>query len=210
MPEFCTCGAELPPDALFCHKCGKPQRTLPEPEPPSAPEPAAEAPPPVSIAAPPPPSVDFRNPIAVRIAFVMGSLATLLSWVPLLNFALWVAAGFFAVYFYRRRTGSLLNVRAGMRLGWITGVLTFLITTVLFTVRIVPMALQGGLRSIFEAQFKNLPSQDPNVEEVLRMLQSPPGIALMMLLTLFMLFGLITCLTMAGGALGAKLVGGRR
>ena len=26
MPEFCTCGAELPPDARFCHRCGKPQR----------------------------------------------------------------------------------------------------------------------------------------------------------------------------------------
>ena len=26
MPEFCTCGAELPPDSRFCHKCGKPQR----------------------------------------------------------------------------------------------------------------------------------------------------------------------------------------
>src|SRR5258706_16455256 len=26
VPERCTCGAQLPPDALFCHKCGKPQR----------------------------------------------------------------------------------------------------------------------------------------------------------------------------------------
>ena len=30
MPEFCSCGSELPPDALFCHKCGKPQRELQE------------------------------------------------------------------------------------------------------------------------------------------------------------------------------------
>src|ERR1017187_9471093 len=28
MPEFCTCGAQLPPDSLFCHKCGKPQRDV--------------------------------------------------------------------------------------------------------------------------------------------------------------------------------------
>ena len=33
MADFCTCGAELPPDALFCHKCGKPQREIVEPEP---------------------------------------------------------------------------------------------------------------------------------------------------------------------------------
>ena len=43
MPDSCTCGAQLPPDALFCHKCGKPQRDLvtPDdpPEPVSAPAP---------------------------------------------------------------------------------------------------------------------------------------------------------------------------
>ncbi len=33
MPDFCTCGAQLPLDALFCHKCGKPQRDVIEPEP---------------------------------------------------------------------------------------------------------------------------------------------------------------------------------
>ena len=33
MPEFCSCGAQLPPDALFCHKCGKPQRDIVEPDP---------------------------------------------------------------------------------------------------------------------------------------------------------------------------------
>ena len=33
MPDFCTCGAQLPPDSLFCHKCGKPQRDVIEPEP---------------------------------------------------------------------------------------------------------------------------------------------------------------------------------
>ena len=32
MPETCTCGAQLPPDSLFCHKCGKPQREIAEPE----------------------------------------------------------------------------------------------------------------------------------------------------------------------------------
>src|SRR5689334_2027095 len=26
MADFCTCGAQLPEDARFCHRCGKPQR----------------------------------------------------------------------------------------------------------------------------------------------------------------------------------------
>ena len=40
VPEYCTCGAKLPEDALFCHKCGKPQREdliVAEPPPPPPP-----------------------------------------------------------------------------------------------------------------------------------------------------------------------------
>jgi hypothetical protein len=207
MPEFCTCGAELPPDALFCHKCGKPQRSIiaAEPEPPPV-ENAAPTPVFITVASKPAP-MDFHNPIAVRIALTMAMVTTLLSWMPLLNFALWTGSGFFAVYFYRRRTGQPFTIRTGVRLGWITGVLTFAITTVLFTVTVIPAALNGGLTSIFASQLKNLPAHDPNVEQALRLLQSPPGIAMVLVVTLVMLFVFITCLAMAGGALGARLVG---
>ena len=71
MPEFCTCGAQLPPDALFCHKCGKPQRDIvtPEIEPntyPAAVEASVAPPPPAPRLQPLP--LNFHNPIAVRIA----------------------------------------------------------------------------------------------------------------------------------------------
>ena len=133
MPDFCTCGAQLPPDSLFCHKCGKPQREVMEPEP--QPENVAEFVPPVAPpidTAPPPPALNFHNLVAVRIAFVIAPVAFLLSWIPALNLVLWIAAGFLAVFFHRRRTGDLLNVRAGVRLGWITGVIMFAITTLIF------------------------------------------------------------------------------
>jgi hypothetical protein len=208
MPEICTCGAQLPPDALFCHKCGKPQReiageTVDQAEPP-LPEVVLAAP---AAAAPVPATVDFHNPIAVRIALTMALVTTLLSWLPYLNFALWVGAGFFAVFFYRRRTGQLFTIRTGMQLGWITGVLTFVINTLLFTATVVPTALNGGLAELFQQQFKNLPSQDANVMEAMRLLQSPAGIATMLMIVLVMLFVFITCLAIAGGALGARLVG---
>jgi hypothetical protein len=207
MPELCTCGAELPPDALFCHKCGKPQRSIAAEEPSAAEEPA---PAPVFVAAAPgpvPARLDFHNPVAVRIALTMAMVTTLLSWMPLLNFALWTGSGFFAVFFYRRRTGQPFTIRNGVRLGWITGVLTFAITTVLFTATVIPTALNGGLHAMFLSQLKNLPSQDPNVQQALRLLESPPGIAMVLVVTLVMLFVFITCLAMAGGALGARLVG---
>src|SRR3954453_7443593 len=63
--EYCTCGAKLPEDARFCHKCGKPQFELIEPEEPAVVEPV----PPVPVQPPPQPQgVGFRNPAAVRVA----------------------------------------------------------------------------------------------------------------------------------------------
>jgi hypothetical protein len=205
MSEFCTCGAQLPPDSLFCHKCGKPQREViaPEPEPESVAEFVPPPPEPVD-ATPQPPPLNFHNLVAVRIAFVVAPVAFLLSWIPALNLVLWIAAGFLAVFFHRRRTGVLLNVRAGVRLGWITGVLMFAITTVIFTLTIVPVAANGGIATLFRQQLKN-PS-DPNVQEALRMLESAPGLVTVLLVMLFMLFVFITLLSMAGGALGAKFV----
>jgi hypothetical protein len=206
MPEFCSCGAQLPPDSLFCHKCGKPQRDMVATE--SEPETVDElaAPPPVPVAvAPQPPAINFHNLAALRIAFVVAPAAFLLSGIPAVNLVLWIAAGFLAVFFHRRRTGVLVNVRAGVRLGWITGVIMFAITTVIFTITVIPMATNGGIATLFKQQVPN-PS-DPNVQEALRLLETTPGLAAILLVMLFMLFVFITLLSMAGGALGAKFVG---
>jgi hypothetical protein len=205
MPEFCNCGAQLPPDALFCHKCGRPQREVVEPE--AEPENSVSfAPPPVAaVAAPPePPPINFHNMVAVRIAIVVAPVAFLLSWIPAVNLLLWVTAGFLAVFFHRRRTGVLLNVRSGVRLGWVTGVLMFAITTVIFTLTVVPVAASGGIATLFRQQLKN--PTDPNIQEALHMLETAPGLAAILLVMLFMLFIFITLLSMAGGALGAKFV----
>src|SRR5688572_10120186 len=76
----CTCGAQLPPDARFCHKCGKPQyeMTVLEDEP-------APAPPPAPIAAEPPKptGISLRNPAAARAAMAAGGITSLLMMIPL-------------------------------------------------------------------------------------------------------------------------------
>src|SRR6516165_9066934 len=123
MPEFCTCGAQLAPDTLFCHKCGKPQREIVEQEP----KVITDAVPTAAVPeAPPPPAalpLNFHNPIAVRVAFTVALVATLPSLILPIALVFWLGAGFAAVYFYRRRTGAFLNIRSGVRMGWITGVL---------------------------------------------------------------------------------------
>jgi hypothetical protein len=209
MLEFCSCGAQLPPDSLFCHKCGKPQRDVvaAEPEPESVAENVLPPPPAVPVAAEgQPPALNFHNLAALRIAFVVAPVAFLVLGFPALSVLLWIAAGFLAVFFHRRRTGVLLNVRAGARLGWITGVIMFAITTVIFTLTVVPAVANGGI-AVLREQLKNRPP-DPRVQEALRMLESAPGpgLATILLVSLLMLFVFITLLSMAGGALGAKFV----
>jgi len=76
MPEFCTCGAQLPPDALFCHKCGKPQRELVVPET-HIPEHAEFALPLAPSAVNPEAApMNFHNRVAVRIALLVAVIAT--------------------------------------------------------------------------------------------------------------------------------------
>jgi len=204
MPELCTCGSKLAEDALFCHKCGKPQREIFGATAPAAEFAAPVAPPPL---APLPPLLNFHNRIAVRIALLMAACATLLG-LTLLPFLNWVAAGFFAVFLYRRRTGLLLDVGAGMRLGWITGILMSGMWIVIFTAQELPDLFSGRLSSLFLQSMKRLPAQDPAVQQQMtRFIQSGPGLFTVLLFSLVVMFIIITCLSMAGGALGAKLTG---
>jgi hypothetical protein len=199
MPETCTCGAQLPPDSLFCHKCGKPQREIVAPEQPAPVNlPAVKVvPPPVFTPARLSMPVSFRNPVALQTALFVGAGAmVLMSLLPLVN---WLAAGFFAVFFYRRKTHNSLNVGAGMHLGWITGV----VSSTLWGVFFMAWGLSGKLTAMVQEQMKNVPSNDPYFQQMLQFMGSGPGL----LIVLAVGFVFITCLTMAGGALGAKIVG---
>lgn len=203
MPDVCTCGAHLPPDALFCHKCGKPQREdlLPEVEP---------SPPPLlrPIAPPPPPPIGFQNGPAVRIALLAGTLAFACSVLsgqlalPQIFALLWlVAAGFFAVFLYERRTGQALSVLSGARLGWICGVFGFVIVTVVLAVTAVALSDPTAV-STMRDQLKTHGIPEANVNQMIQMFQTPTGI-LGAVLASFLLF---TVLPAFGGAVGARFL----
>jgi len=212
MADYCTCGAQLPEDALFCHKCGKPQREILAPEVEPNTYPAATVAAPATADVPPPPGpqplpLNFHNPIAVRIALVAAVCATmvglLLPWLP---FVSWLAAGFFAVYLYCRKTGFRLDVLAGVKIGWITGLILYGFSAVVFTASQLPDALSGHPGKTLLEQLRTSSFQDPaRMQQMTKMIESDPG--MMILLLLGVLFVFVTCLSMAGGALGAKLVG---
>jgi hypothetical protein len=198
MPEYCTCGAQLPPDALFCHKCGKPQREILTVE--AQPSEAVETvPPPLSGLRDALP-LNFRNAAAVRIGLIVAAGATVAFFIlPFLN---WAVGGFLAVFLYRRRTGLLLNLGAGMRMGWITGVMAFVLYIIPFAIEIPQM------NTVMAERLRNMTGQDPQLmQQMIQFFQSGPGLASVVTVSLIAMFLIITFLSMAGGALGAKIVG---
>lgn len=208
VPEYCTCGAQLPPDARFCHKCGKPQYDYMPAVEEAEPEPVVQPPlpelQPLRLSA----DIGFHNGLAVRIGFIAAMGAVLIAMLPVpLPFVrlplAFVAAGFLAVFLYSRRTGQTLSIRSGARIGWITGVFSFTLITVLFTVSMVALSSQGGLEKQFRDQF---PPNDARADMVLKYFSNPAMIAGLVVLYLILFFVVFTALPIIGGALGAKVL----
>jgi len=209
VPDSCTCGAILPPDARFCHKCGKPQFDYPNVEESVQLQPEAPA-----LELPVAPSlseISFHNRIAVRAGFVAALAAVILFMFPLpfpfarLLFA-FIAAGFLAVYLYRRSTGQALSIRGGARMGWITGIFSFTIVTVVFTAAIVAISSQGGIAAYLRLHRDQLVANGAQSDAFVQALDDPAALAGGMLFLLVMLFAILTILPTVGGALGAKVL----
>ncbi len=207
VPDFCTCGAQLPEDARFCHKCGKPQYDYPgiqEEE--TAP---VELAPPPPVAAPPAVlEISFHNRLAVRTGFLAAVTGVLLSLFPLpfpfarLMIGL-LAAGFLAVFLYTRRTGQMLSIRSGVRMGWITGIFCFVLISMLMSAVLVAISKQGGLANYVKSQ---MPPNDARADTVAQALSDPATLVGGMLFALILFFIILTALPMIGGALGAKVL----
>lgn len=205
VPEFCTCGAELPPDARFCHKCGKPQREEPEvvveqpPEPSAPPEPPPA--PPVRI------PIGFRNPLAFRIGLISASVSLALTWVFLPACPIWlIAAGFVSVYRYHRYTGEHLSVRSGARMGWFTGLIGMALASIPFGLGFALDVSRPDRADRMRDALKWYPAPQAVVDQTIVFLQSPEGIALQILTLLLILFVLFALFPLIGGALGAKVL----
>jgi len=205
MPESCTCGTILVENARFCHRCGKDQRED-QREDPREPEVSAPYVSPAAISSPSvaapgaraPLPVSFGNPVALRIAFLMSLVLMVLEMIPGLNLLFlvwWLAAGFSGVLLYRRLTGLVLSVRAGARLGSITGILTFVSMAVIFALTMVFMG-----NDLFQQMVK----QDPQMKEVVN---NPPAMAALFILVLAIIFAMVVGTCAAGGALGARFAG---
>jgi hypothetical protein len=139
--------------------------------------------------------VNFSNPVALRVALLMSvaiipvELAPILS---MLSIVWWLAAGWCAVLLYRRLTGSVLSIRAGARLGSITGILTFLGYAIGITI---------GIFAAGKQFFDQLAKQSPDVSQVVN---DPPMLFAVIMLAMAFLFAFVVAVCAAGGALGAR------
>ena len=196
--------------ARFCHKCGRP--TFDEPALVVETPPATAVAPPRMVLTPPalPPGaqsqVTFGNPTVLRVAFAAAALSIVLDSIPRLGvlFIFWaMASGFMAVWLYHRRTGLSLSVSGGAKLGWITGVLAFLISAVLATFAVVVSGDQ--MADEFRRQVTETWSKDPNYPQMLHILENPSTLATVIAFGLIVFFVLMSIASVAGGALGARM-----
>ncbi len=207
MEQRCTCGAVLPEDSRFCHKCGKPQYAEDierlNAAAPSTPTPDPIAPLPARAASP----ISFRDSRAVLISLLVaaGTLVGLLAiamiappLVPLIP----CAAGFVAVRIYRAQSSEPLSTIAGARLGWMTGLWVFLVTAIMFALTAIYVANPEGWE-----QIRSMWSQVPQAS---KLLVSQHEFLVQILLELPIAFLVLTLLPGLGGILGAKMSGRKR
>jgi hypothetical protein len=153
-----------------------------------------------------PVEISFHNGMAVRTGLIAAFSALVMFLFPLpnpfLRLLAFLIAGFLSVFLYTRRTGQMLTIRSGARMGWITGIFSFLLVGALATISIVAIASREGLANFFRSQ---LPPNDARSDSMAQMLQDPATLAAAVVFMLIVLFIIVTALPTIGGALGAKL-----
>jgi hypothetical protein len=193
----------LPEDALFCHRCGKPQREIAGME--REPEPVIAPPPPLPLA-PAPAPIGFHNGPAVRMALLAGILSIIVLMISgqvailQLLFPLWLGgAGFFAVYMYCRRTGQRLSPMSGAHLGWIAGIFGFLLMTGILALIALALSEPSAVATL-RTQWSNTGRSEADFNTMLDAFHSPEKIVAIVSMILL----LFSVLPAFGGALGAR------
>ena len=210
MEGYCTCGAKLADDSLFCHRCGRALRDYlpvddePEPEPQLAAAPVM-----VETAPQPEALVSFQSRTAVRCGVIAAALTFLLMFPAVmvggnaLQLVVTFLGGVYAVFLYRRRTGVEVSVLSGARVGWITGIFLFTLFTVLTTLGMAMLANSSEVMQAYEQQVKSMGASGDAAKQMIEVMRNPSGFA-MFLVGLLYLFMISTLLCSLGGALGAR------
>jgi hypothetical protein len=199
--ERCTCGALLPEDARFCHKCGRP--LFEEDVARLAAQEAPPLPPPQQVSAPPPrvTSIGFGNLRAVLITMAVAAIslvalcaATVVA--PVLGPLVLCAAGFAATKIYKRRSAEVISTGSGAYLGIMTGLWLFLVVAICAGITSVYVSSPEG-RDMMKAAMPKMP-------EVAKMLDNPHQFIMSIVEGLIPTFFIATISAAFGGMLAAR------
>jgi len=143
----------------------------------------------------------FNRKLAVRAAIQAGILGLLISVIPFIGIVL---TGALAVYLYRRAGGLSLTASSGSRLGGAAGAVSFAISSVFMTVRIIFFGALQEYQDVMVkvAQALGLNSSGPEVQEMIHRLSTPSGLAITLLFSLV----IGVALAAIGGALASALL----
>lgn len=109
-----------------------------------------------------------------------------------------------ASYFYAKRSTQHLSTRNGLRMGWLTGLFCFVIFLVTTTVEIMAVSMDKGVSQFFGEQLKLQHGPKDEVEQIIKLLQTPEGLGAFLFVLVIAMFILFTLLPTIGGAIGAK------
>jgi hypothetical protein len=206
--QRCTCGAVLPEDARFCHKCGKPQyeediARLTAEQTAAAPAPS----PTVAATVPAVARIGFGNLRAVLITMGVAALSLVVLYlalllVPPLAPIILCGAGFAAATFYKKQTLEQLTKGGGAFLGLMTGLWLFLVVAICLVVVSVELSSPAG-QEIFKAASLKLP-QIANNPEAAKLLDHPQELVNGVRGALIPMFFIITLSAAFGGMLAGR------
>ena len=145
---------------------------------------------------------------AVKPCALAALVASLLMSLGLNPFVAMLSVGFLAVVFYRQRQpGTAIKPGVGARLGALSGVLWFAISSILETLVVIFLHKAPEIRNELIARIEQAASRtsDPQTLAVFDRLKTPGGLEFLMVFGL--LFAFLASLVLAGlgGALGGTL-----
>lgn len=223
MEQSCyKCGHVMEEGRPFCPHCSAPQIRVVISDPVAAAMPMAEVAAAAISQAPaslpagqtvPVLAVPMQWPQAVRPCALAALVASLLMSLGLNPFVAMLTVGFLAIVFYRQgNPGAVLNAAAGARLGALSGLLWFAMSSILEAIVVLvlhkgPEIRQGLLAVIDQAASR---TNDPQALAMFARFKTPDGIELLMAAGLMAAFLASIVLGSLGGALGGSVLGSRK
>jgi len=205
------CGQPVEEGVTFCPQCSAPQIRVivsqPSPEAVlTTPSGAVTS----QAASPPPVVLPLGWSAAFRPCALAALVAALLMALGLNPFVAMLSVGFLAVLFYRQRwLQSAIRPVTGIRIGALSGLLWFAISSILEAVVVLVMHKGPEIRDELLKRLNQAAAQtsDPQALAMFDRLKSPGGMELLMIFGLIFAFFASIVLGAIGGAIGGSLLG---